>query len=195
MNVFSVIFRSLGAVTSIYMLLCVVRVFLSWFPVSTLGRPAELLERATEPYMSLWRRIPFLRAGGVDFSPIAALAVLSAASRVFAMAAYGSLTVGKTLALIVEMVWSPVSFLFGFFIVLIVARIVAYLAHWNSLHAVWRAVDAMINPVLFRIKRFVYKDRIVNYMQGLATGALSLLGARVLLGLVFSLILGLLRTF
>jgi hypothetical protein len=41
----------------------------------------------------------------------------------------------------------------------------------------------------------VYKDQIVNYMQGLATGALSLLGARVLLGLVFSLILGLLRTF
>jgi len=193
MNLLSTVFRLLGAATSIYMLLCVVRVFLSWFPASAIGRPAELVERATDPYLLLWKRIPFLQAGGVDFSPIAALAALSGLSRIFSVASYGALTFGLALSLIVEVVWAPVSFLLGFFVVLLVARIVAYAARWNSLHPVWRAIDAMINPVLFRIKRFVYKDRIVNYMQGLITGALALLGTRVLLGLVFGLVINLLK--
>ncbi|GAB1456346.1 hypothetical protein MASR2M48_16540 [Spirochaetota bacterium] len=46
--------------------------------------------------------------------------------------------------------------------------------------------------MLFRIKRFVYKDRIVNYIQGMATGAIAFLAARVLLGLFFQLIIKLL---
>jgi YggT family protein len=46
------------------------------------------------------------------------------------------------------------------------ARFVAYLARWNSLHPVWRVVDALINPVLYRINRVVYRNRIVNFRQG-----------------------------
>lgn len=195
MTALNVIFRVLGAATSIYMLLCVVRVFLSWFPGTVMGRPAELVVKATDPYLFVWRRVPFLRAGGVDFSPIAALAALSGLSRIFSVASYGALTLGLMLSLIVEVVWAPLSFLLGFFIVILVARIVAYAARWNSLHPVWRAIDSIINPVLFRIKRLVYKDRIVNYMQGLITGALALLGARVLLGLGFGLIINLLKRF
>ncbi|PKL08552.1 MAG: YggT family protein [Spirochaetae bacterium HGW-Spirochaetae-7] len=193
MNVLSSVFRLLGAATSIYMLLCVVRIFMSWFPTSAIGRPAELVEQATEPYLALWRKVPFLVLGSVDFSPIAALAVLSGVSRIFSMASFGTLTFGLVLAMIVEMFWSPVSFLLGFFLVMVLARVVAYTAKWNSLHPVWRSIDAMINPLLFRIKRFIYKDRIVNYMQGLWTGALVLLGARLVLGLIFGFILKLLR--
>lgn len=189
MSVLSMVFRLLGAATSIYMLLCVVRIFLSWFPAAASGRPAEIVGQVTEPYLSLWRRIPFLVLGGVDFSPIAALAVLSGFSRAFAIASYGAVTVGLILALLVEVVWGPVSFLLGFFMMLIVARIIAYAARWNSLHPIWRAIDAMINPVLFQLKRLVYKDRIVNYMQGLITGALMLFGARVVLGTVFGFII------
>ena len=193
MNVLSSVFRLLGAATSIYMLLCVLRIFMSWFPTSAIGRPAELVEQATEPYLALWRKVPFLVLGSVDFSPIAALAVLSGVSRIFSMASFGTLTFGLVLAMIVEMFWSPVSFLLGFFLVMVLARVVAYTAKWNSLHPVWRSIDAMINPLLFRIKRFIYKDRIVNYMQGLWTGALVLLGARLVLGLIFGFILKLLR--
>lgn len=193
MNALTTLFRLLGAATSIYMLLCVARILLSWFPSYSMGRPAEIVELATEPYLSLWRRIPLLSAGGVDFSPIAALAALSGLSRLFSVASYGALTIGVALALVVEVVWAPVSFLLGFFTLLVVARIVAYAARWNSLHPLWRAIDAMINPVLFRIKRLIYKDRIVNYMQGLATGALALLGTRVLLGLAFGVVITLLK--
>jgi YggT family protein len=189
------IFRLLGAATSIYMLLCIVRIFLSWFPAAASGRPAEIVGQVTEPYLSMWRQIPFLVVGGVDFSPIAALAVLSGVSRVFAVASYGAVTIGLILSLLIEVVWGPVSFLLGFFMMLIVARIIAYAAQWNSLHPIWRAIDAIINPVLFRLKRLVYKDRIVNYMQGLITGALLLLGTRLVLGTVFGFIMRWFKTF
>ncbi len=190
MTVLSTVFGVLGAATQIYMLLCVVRIFLSWFPAAASGRPAEIVGQVTEPYLSLWRGVPFLSFGGVDFSPIAALAVLSGVSRVFSVASFGAVTVGLILSLMVEVVWGPVRFLLDFFILLIVARIIAYAAQWNSLHPIWRTIDAMINPVLFRLKRIIYKDRIVNYMQGLITGALMLLGARLVLGTVFGFIIG-----
>jgi len=193
MTVLAIIFRLLGAATSVYMLLCIVRVFLYWFPTSGLGRSAEMLERVTDPYLSIWSRLSFLKAGGIDFSPIVALAVLSGVSRMFSVASYGALTVGLVLSLVLEIAWAPVAFLLGFFAVLLIARIIAYAAHWNSLHPVWRAVDAMINPVLFRIKRLIYRDRIVNYMQGLITGVLVIAGVRVALGLVVGLLIGLLR--
>lgn len=192
MNVLSMLFRLLGTAVSVYMLLCVARIILTWFPMPQAGGANELIGKATEPYLAWWRRIPWLRAGGVDFSPIVALAVLSGVSRMLTIASYGALTIGLVLSLVVEAVWAPISFLLGFFMVLVIARIVAYVARWNSLHPVWRAIDSMINPVLYRIQRWIYRDRIVNYVQGLATGAAILLGARVGLGLLVGLAIRLL---
>jgi YggT family protein len=70
--------------------------------------------------------------------------------------------------------WSAVAFLLSFLAVCAVIRLVAYAAHWNSLHPLWRVVDSMLNPVLYRINRIVYRGRIVNYLQGLITGLVVL---------------------
>lgn len=195
MTVISTILWALGFALNLYMFLCMARILLSWFPGLTPSGATRLVEKATDPYLSLWRRIPFLQSGGMDFSPIFAIAVLIAASRVFTMASMGVLTIGGILALVVSVLWSPVAFVLGFFALLMLARMVAYIARWNSLHPIWRAIDAMINPVLWRIKRFIYGDRIVNYMQGLITGTLVLAGARALLGLAVGALMRLLQTF
>ncbi|HRY80062.1 MAG TPA: hypothetical protein P5313_06585, partial [Spirochaetia bacterium] len=72
------------------------------------------------------------------------------------------------------------------------ARLVAYMAKWNSLHPVWRVVDALINPVMFRLNRAIYRDRIVNFRQGLLTGIVVLFGLRILGGILTGLLAGLL---
>lgn len=185
MPALSIVFRILGGAASVYMLLCIARIFLTWFPGAS-GAGARFLERSTEPYLALFRRLSFLRGAGVDFSPIAALAVLAGLSRALTVASMGTLTLGIGLALVVQVIWDPVGFLLGFFAVLILARIIAYLARWNSLHPVWRAVDAMINPILFQLKRLFYRNRIVHYMQGLVIGLLVLAGLRLLLGWMVS---------
>lgn len=192
MTIVAIVFRILAGLISAYMILCVVRIFMSWFPVGLSGKPATFIEGATEPYLAIFRRIPFLQGGGMDFSPIAALAVLAAVSRALTVASHGALTVGLLLVVLVEMIWSPVSFLLSFIAVLVLARIVAFWARWNSLHPAWRAVDAIINPALFQIKRLVYRDRIVNYMQGLITGFLALAGVRILLGFAIAQLIRLL---
>ncbi|MFH2114170.1 MAG: YggT family protein [Spirochaetota bacterium] len=184
-----------GAAASIYMLLCIVRIFMTWLPGMIPGVAGNFVVKATEPYLGYFRRFSFLVIGNMDLSPIAALAVLSGFSRALTIASQSALTIGTLLALFLDVIWGPVGFLISFFALAIAARIVAYVAHLNSLHPVWRTVDAMINPVLFKLKRLVYRDRIVNYMQGLVTGLLMLVALRFGLGFVVTFISRFLRTF
>ena len=184
-----------GAAASIYMLLCIVRIFMTWLPDMIPGVAGNFVVKATEPYLGFFRRFSFLIIGNMDLSPIAAIAILSGFSRALSIAAQSSLTIGILLALFLDVIWGPVGFLVSFFAFAIAARIIAYVAHLNSLHPVWRTVDAMINPVLFKLKHLVYRDRIVNYMQGLVTGLLMLVALRVGLGFVVTFVSGFLRTF
>lgn len=193
MVIFSIIMRVLSLTASIYMLLCIVRIMLSWFPVQARSRQLEVLGKITDPYLEIWQKIRFLRAGNVDFSPILALAVLSCLSRLFGVASYGGLSIGLAIILVIEVIWSPLAFLLVFFTALIGARILAYIARWNSLHPAWRTIDAIVNPVVLYIKRIIYKGRIVNYFQGLLSAFLVLLSSRLILGLVLNLLFKLLR--
>lgn len=180
---FSIIMRALGAVSSVYMFLIMTRVILSWFPVAAPGRFLSLLNSMTDPYLDVFRRVRFLRSQTVDFSPVAALAVLSVLTQIFTTAAtYGTVTVGFILALVVRAVWSFFSFFLSFLGFAMTARLIAYLAHWNSLHPVWRVVDALINPMLFRVNRVLYRNRIVNFRQSLITGIIVFFALRILGG-------------
>ncbi len=189
----SVILRLLAAAASLYMLLLMARIILTWFPTALEGRPLQLLASATDPYLNLFRGITFLRSGAMDFSPLAALAVLSVVTQILSTAAaYGRISLGIVLALVLRAAWSIFAFFFGFLGLAMAARLVAYLARWNSLHPVWRVVDALINPVMFRLNRAIYRDRIVNFRQGLLTGIIVLFGLRILGGILVGTLAGLL---
>jgi len=191
--VFTVILRLLAAAASLYMLLLIARIILTWFPTALEGRPLQLLGSATDPYLNLFRGIPLLSSGSMDFSPLAALAVMSVATQILSTAAnYGRISVGLVLALVLRAGWSIFAFFFGFLGLAMTARLVAYLAGWNSLHPVWRVVDALINPVMFRLNRAIYRDRIVNFRQGLLTGIIILFGLWILGGILVGVLTGLL---
>jgi len=193
MNALSLVLRIMSFVVTTYMLLCLARIFLSWLPGLAAGRPAAIVEGLTEPFLAPFRRLPFLKPTGVDLSPVAALAVLSAVSRAFLIASYGGLTVGTVLAIVVDTAWAPVSFLLSFFAILMAVRLAGYLLRWYGRHPAWQMLDAMVNPVLFAIKGLVYRHRVVDYRQGLVTGVVALVGARLLLGGAVSVLLRLLR--
>ena len=190
---FSIIMRAFGTLISLYMILIMARIILTWFPTALHGRSLNVLSSITDPYLDIFRRIPILRSETLDFSPIAALALLSVAAQIFATAAaFGHVTVGLVLALVLRAVWSFFAFIFSFMGIAMAARFVAYLARWNSLHPVWRVVDALINPVLYRINRVIYRNRIVNFRQGLLTGIILMFGLRLAGGALFGLAAGLL---
>jgi YggT family protein len=174
--ILSVIARILGAVTSLYMLLCAIRVFMSWAPGLNIGKAGNLLSSIVDPYLGLFSRMSLFRTERFDFSPIAALAVLSVANNMFStLALTGKVTLGFFLSLILGAGWSAVSFVFSFVAACALVRIVVFLARWNSLHPVWVVLDAILNPILYRINKVIYRNKAIDYLQGLITGFLVLI--------------------
>lgn len=189
--VLSIIARVLNAVVIVYVFLCTARVLISWLPKLDVGKGGAILARLTDPYLNFFRRFKIFKSGSFDFSPIAALALLAVGNDLLTTVAWaGRLSIGLVLGLLVGAAWSAVAFIISFFAVCAVARMVAYLARWNSLHPLWMVIDSILNPVLFRINRLIYRNRIVNYRQGLITGFAVLLllrmGGGALMGLVIS---------
>ncbi|PSB67981.1 YggT family protein, partial [filamentous cyanobacterium CCP1] len=69
--------NSLAIFLNLYLVLIIIRVLLSWFPtVNWLNPPFSILSQLTDPYLNLFRSIiPPL--GGIDFSPMLAIILLS----------------------------------------------------------------------------------------------------------------------
>jgi len=189
----SILARILSVITSLYMILCAIRVFMSWAPGLQLGKLDYYLARIVDPYLSIFSRMTLFRTRQFDFSPIIALAVLSVANNLFStLALTGRLTLGFVASLILGAAWSAVSFVLSFLTACVLIRIVVYLLKFYSVHPVWMVVDSIINPVLFQINRLIYRGKVVDYLQGLITGFLVLLLFRAGLGALIRIVSGLL---
>lgn len=172
----TVVARILGGILSLYMILIFVRVLLTWFSGVYYGRPYEIIRSLTDPYLNYFRRFRFLQAGNVDFSPIAGLLVLVILMNILnRLAVYGTISVGLVLAIILNSVWSAVSFLITLFIVLIVIRFVAGLMRANTVNPFIRTVDMIITPLLNYVHNTFFKRRFLTLQTGLAISGASLL--------------------
>jgi YggT family protein len=190
------ILNTIGSLAGLYLLLVFIRVILSWFNASSLGRPVELLARVTDPYLDWWRRFLALRAGSIDFSPIAAMVSLSLVQTLCGIAArFGRLTIGILLMVVLQALWSVLSSILGFFIIILILRLIAYLTNQNIYSAFWRIVDSVSQPVLYRITRIFYRRRLINYLAGvlLSIGVLAALaiGGSILVNLLLKFFSGL----
>lgn len=66
-----------------YELTLIVRILSSWVMPSPRHPIMQFLWRITDPYLNLFRRsLPFLAAGGIDFSPIVGFIVIDVVIRV-----------------------------------------------------------------------------------------------------------------
>ncbi len=90
----SLLFTTLSTALQFYLVLLIIRILLSWFPnVNWYNPPFSILSQLTDPYLNLFRSlIPPL--GGLDFSPMLAIFLLSMLSnllsRVSLQFVYGS---------------------------------------------------------------------------------------------------------
>lgn len=188
--------RVLSAVVTVYMILCLLRVLSSWLPGVDLGRPGDVLASVTDPFLGLFSRISWLHRGAFDFSPIAALALLTLVNSALTTIAFsGTISIGLILGMVLSALWAAVGFILSFFAICALLRIIIVAGHWNGLHPVWRVVDSLLNPILFRINRIIYRNRIVHYLQSLITGFVVLVVLRIaggeLVGLLVHLLNGL----
>jgi len=188
----SQIMGALSFLVSIYMLIIFVRIILTWFSGMDYGGFQEFLVRITDPYLNWFRRFPALRMGYLDLSPIVALGVLSLVNRVLnILASYGTITIGIILALMLQAAWGAISFFLGFLIVILILRLISYLLRLSS-NSFWRVIESISRPMLFRINRFIFRNRIPNYVTSVILSIAILVAVNVILSILVSIVTGML---
>jgi YggT family protein len=181
-----------GSALSVYSILIFIRIMLSWWSGVTFGRVYEFLKDITDPYLLWFRRFRFLRLGNIDLSPIAALAVLAIANNLaLVMGNSGRITLGFVFALALQVVWSAVSFVLGFFAVIIGLRLLAYVIRANIYRPFWQIVGSISEPVLYRINRIIFR-RPVSFVRSMVIAIAVLAGLILLMGWGVGVLSGLL---
>ncbi|MDR1893182.1 MAG: YggT family protein [Spirochaetales bacterium] len=155
--------RFLNTILTVYSLLLMIRILLTWFPGFTMGRPAEFLSRLTDPYLNLFRGLKFLRFNRFDFSPVAAFIVLGLLMQITAQgAASGRITLGGILAYILLSVWSLAQFLLFVFLAAAALRLIFLLFHLASYHPFTVFLDRMLAPLLETLRKLFFRRSFVT---------------------------------
>lgn len=186
MSPLQAVFQFLAAAVSVYMLLIIFRVLLSWFQGRVNGRGVEILTKITDPYLNKFRSISWLRFGMMDFSPVVAIAVLGMVSQIFtSLAVSGTLDPMLIVVYILNTLWSFLAFFINLFIFLMLFRLVTLLFFSKWSHQVLFQIDNLLYKAVARILGFFTSSN-VKFTTGLAISAAILLVLRVGLGFGFA---------
>jgi YggT family protein len=146
--------RVLHGLLWVYLMLLSARIILSWFRGLVHGRAWELLIRITDPYLSVFSGLRFLRQGMFDFTPIAAvLTLVVGVDLTSTILVKGGITLGLVLAAILEAVWSGLSFLIFLFMVLAIAKAVSGIMLRGRETPFSRLVTMMVQPLVNLVAR------------------------------------------
>jgi len=179
----------LSLLLSIYMLIILFRIILTWFPGFGNNGIIDFLSSITDPYLNWFRRFSFLRLGFLDLSPIVALGILSLMNRILGMlASFGRISLGIVLALALQAVWGAVSFILGFLILILILRLIAFLFSQSGANPFWNVIETISRPVLYRINRVFFRGRIVKHITALLVSIVSLAIIYMVLRLLFAII-------
>ena len=182
-----------GFLTNVYMMIVFVRIILTWFRGMGTSSLEAALGKITDPYLDWFKRFPALRTDVMDLSPVVALCALSLVNRIFSsLAVYGIITLGIILALILQSAWGIISFFIGLFIIVLILRLIAHLGSRNIRTRFWAIIDSVSQPLLYRVNRAIFRDRIGNLVTGIVVSIVGLGLCYLVLGVIVSILSGVL---
>ena len=191
------ILRIISAFLSLYSLLCLLRIIITWIPNYSYSKPADILAQICDPYMNLFRGIKWLRFGSFDFSPALALCILGAGSQLFSSLANGGyINLQMILAMILGIFFSILSSLIFFLIILFAIRLILIMINrdsYNTSGFMANQIDSSISSIVYRIARAFAMGRRITYKAALIISIIALLflqfALRILLSFILSIIL------
>ena len=186
MNI-NALFSVLASVASIYILLCCVRVMLSWFPGAEYSKFGQVLAQMCDPYLNLFRRLRFLRFSSFDFT----LCVLMAAQAFFTSLAMGTgFRLSTILAMLVMLVGNIITSILGFLVVILVVRLIVYLiiGDGNVSYSIWTVVDRSLSPLMFRIAGAFFRWQYISFVKALVTSIITLIVTSVAVSYVIRIL-------
>ena len=183
------IWRFLTVLISIYILLLSLRIILSWFQHPDFGAPWRLLVRLTNPYLSLFSGIRFLRQGMFDFTPLAAILCLVVALNVLqSIEHFGRITAGIFLGALTSAVWSAAAFLLVLFLILAVLRAIVQAVPTARDSRFANALGFMVDPAVSVVRRLLSGRHSLGDRQYLYLTIAILFILRLLGGYLFGLL-------
>ena len=184
----------LASLAGLYSLLIMIRIILTWFGSIQYSALGAFLSRVTDPYLDWWRRRLNLRIGVLDLSPIVAMAALSVFQTICSgIAVSGRISIGAVLSVCLSALWSAVSFILGFCLVILILRLIAYFARSNIYSPFWNIVDTISRPIMYRVNRVIFGRRIVRFETGIIASVLVLAALMAGGHIAVELLAGLLR--
>lgn len=191
------ILKIISAFLSLYSLLCLLRIIITWIPNYSYSKPADILAQICDPYMNLFRGIKWLRFGSFDFSPALALCILGAGSQLFSSLANGGyINLQMILAMILGIFFSILSSLIFFLIILFAIRLILIMINrdsYNTSGFMANQIDSSISSIVYRIARTFAMGRRITYKAALIISIIALLflqfALRNLLAFILSIIL------
>ncbi|UKI55281.1 MAG: YggT family protein [Treponema succinifaciens] len=184
------ILRIISAFLSLYSLLCLLRIIITWIPNYSYSKPADILAQICDPYMNLFRGIKWLRFGSFDFSPALALCILGAGSQLFSSLANGGyINLQMILAMILEIFFLIPSSLIFFLIILFAIRLILIMINrdsYNTSGFMANQIDSSISSIVYRIARTFAMGRRITYKAALIISIIALLFLQFALRILFS---------
>jgi len=169
------IFGILASITGIYSLIIFIRIIFSWFGNMVSGKPVAIINKITDPYLDWWRQKLHLRIGNFDFSVIPAILFLSFIQNIFRILSKAErITIGFLLAQVLLLIWNIFSVIIGFFIIVIIIRLIGYLINSNIYSPFWSVIDSITQPILYRTNRIFFGKKIGGYLKGIILSLLLL---------------------
>lgn len=159
-----------------YLILCSIRILLSWFHSPDLESVKIFFNRLTDPYLNLFRGMTWARIGMFDFSIIIGIMILGFAQWFFASLGSGVFpTLGAILAYILLRIWSFFSFLLIALSIVLIIRLFFILLRRES--PIWYSIDGMLTNLTSRVLG-VFTRKPVSYSVALGITAGILIAIR-----------------
>ncbi|MDA3812454.1 MAG: YggT family protein [Spirochaetaceae bacterium] len=178
MNMLSVVMNIISALLSTYMILIIIRIFLTWFKGNTQSKAIQILKSVVDPYLDIFKRIEWLRVGAMDFSPIVAMIILGLFVQITSsIAQTGHFTALMLISYLVYSLWSFVSFILDILVIMMVIRLISKLIS-NKSHQIWFIVDNILNRVMAKILG-IFTNKPVSFKRALIICGLSLFAVRM----------------
>ncbi len=159
--------KTLSSLISVYMLVCLARVFITWVPSLAYSSFGRLLAQIADPWLNIFKKFNPLRRFGVDISPIFAFAVLMLASNILnQIASSRHFSIGTIIGIIISMAWSVLSSLLTFFNIIVLVRLIATLLNKNQ-GQIWQSIDQLLQPVINKVIPLFTKNRFLQHKYSL----------------------------
>lgn len=180
------IFNLLASAVTLYGILCFVRIILTWFPGVNYSQLGRFLSTMCDPYMNLFSRLP-LRIGGLDFSPMISIGLLTLLSSLLkSIAETGHFYLAGLISSLLSLVWGVASsFIFILLIALLIRFVVMLIKGAAPYSSIWYAFDNALSNIVYKIASVFTGRRDVEYRTALG---LSILVLILLLVVSYSLV-------